>query len=132
MQSQKSEISVGASIVPDQYTGAANGAGVDVKGYEGALIEIVTGAWGGTSPTATAKVQESADNTTFTDVADANLDGQTGNPAGFALAASSVKAIGYVGTTKRYLRVILSAVGGTSPVIRVGANVVRTLPKYAP
>lgn len=131
MKSQKSERLLGASIVPDQYVSATNGSGVDLRGYDSALVEIVTGTWGGTSPTATCKIQESTDNVTFTDVADANLDGVTGNPAGFALAVSAVKTVGYTGT-KRYLRVILSAVGGTSPVIRVGANVDRTLPKYAP
>ena len=57
--------------------------------------------------------------------------GVTGNPAGFALAASTVQTIGYT-STKRYVRVILSAVGGTTPVIRVSANVVRLAPKLAP
>lgn len=123
MKSQKSEIAVASSIGPDQYTATTNGTGADLRGYESALVEIVTGTWGGTTPSATAKIQESSDNAAWTDVADANLDGQTGNPAGFALAASAVKAIGYTGT-KRYLRAILSAVGGTTPVIRAAANVV--------
>jgi hypothetical protein len=122
---------VASSIVPDQYTATTNGAGVDLLGFDANVVEIVTGAWGGTTPTATAKVQESADNTTFTDVADTDLDGVTGNPSGFALAASSVKPVGYTGT-KRYVRVILSAVTGTTPIIRAYASVIRTEPKQVP
>jgi len=122
---------VASSILPDQYTTTANGAGVDLLGYDANAISIVTGAFGGTTPTATAKIQESADNATWTDVADTGLDGVTGNPAGFALAASTIKTVAYIGL-KRYVRVILSAVTGTTPVIRVAADVIRTVPKTAP
>jgi hypothetical protein len=131
MRSAQFATKVAASIVPDQYTTTTNGTGVDLLGYDENVISIVTGTWGGTTPTASAKVQDSADNATWADVADANLDGVTGNPAGFALAASSVKTIGYIGL-KRYVRVILSAVGGTTPVIRAGADVIRMVPKFAP
>lgn len=120
-----------ASLGPDQFTAAGNGSGVDLLGYDENVLSVITGAFGGTTPTATAKVQESTDNTTFTDVADTDLDGVTGNPAGFALAAASVKTIGYIGL-KRFVRVTLSTVGGTTPVIRVGATVIRMEPKTAP
>lgn len=124
MKSLRDAILVGASLVPDQYTAAANGTGVDLLGYESAAVEILTGAFGGTTPTATAKVQESSDDSTYTDVADSDLIGATGNTSGFALAASSVKTVSYIGS-KRYVRFIISAVGGTSPVIRASASVVR-------
>ncbi len=131
MRSQVAVTKIASSLAPDQYTAAANGAGVDLNTFEGNVIEIVTGSWGGTTPTANAKVQESSDNVTFTDVADSNLDGITGNAASFALAASSVIEIGYL-NTQRYVRVALTAVGGTTPVIRVAANVIRLFPKTAP
>lgn len=131
MRSKISTTKTAVSIGPDQYTAAANGAGVDLLGYDANAIVITTGTFGGTTPTATAKVQESSDNSTWGDVADADLEGVTGNPAGFALAASTVKTIGYT-STRRYVRVILSAVTGTTPVIRVSANVVRLAPKLAP
>lgn len=118
------ELDPKVSLVPDQYTAAGNGTGVDLQGAEAALITIATGAFGGTTPTATAKIQESTDNATFTDVADGDLIGVTGNPAGFALAASALQKISYVGA-KRYVRVILSAVTGTTPVIRAVGSVTR-------
>lgn len=131
MRSGKYRSKILASLTPDQMTAAANGAGVDLLGFDENVISIVTGAFGGTTPTATFKVQHSADNTTFSDVADVELDGVTGNGAGVALAASSVVTAAYIGN-RRFVRVILAAVGGTSPVIRVGASVVRTAPKLAP
>lgn len=118
------ELDPKVSLVPDQYTAAGNGTGVDLAGSEAALITIATGTFGGTTPTATAKVQESTDNSTFTDVADTDLIGATGNTSGFALAASTMKKVAYVGS-KRYVRVRLDSAGGTSPVIRVGVNIVR-------
>src|SRR4051812_35099537 len=112
MRSQVLTTNPASSLAPDQYTAAANGVSVDLNGFDANVIEIVTGAFGGTTPTATAKIQESVDNAAWTDVADVNLDGVTGNPAGFALAASSVQRIGYI-STKRYVRVRLDSVGGT-------------------
>ena len=131
MRSKVAVTKIASSIAPDQYTAAANGAGVDLNGFDGNVIEIVTGAWGGTTPTATAQIQESADNATWTAVADSNLDGITGNAASFALAATSIVEIGYL-NTKRYVRVAITAVGGTTPVIRAAANVLRLFPKTAP
>lgn len=131
MRSKVATTKPAASIVPDQYTAAMNGAGVDLLGFDANVIELVTGAFGGTTPAASFKVQESTDNATFTDVADANLDGITGNPAGVALAASSLVRVGYLGTA-RYVRVILSSVTGTTPIIRTAATVVRLAPKLAP
>jgi hypothetical protein len=131
MRSYVARTKIAASIVPDQYTTVANGASVDLSGFDANVIEITTGAFDGSAPTAAAKIQDSVDGSSFADVADANLDGVTGNPAGFALAASSVKQIGYLGN-KQYVRVILSATSGTTPIIRVGANVIRTEPKQVP
>jgi hypothetical protein len=132
MKSLKGYNSTASSLAPDQYTGTSNGSGVDLLQYDSALVTIATGAFGGTTPTASAKVQESdVLGSGYTDVADANLDGVTGNTSGFALAASAVKQIGYLGS-KRYVRVILSAVGGSSPVIRASGNVIRGRVKYPP
>ena len=58
MRSKISTTKTAVSIGPDQYTAAANGAGVDLLGYDANAIVITTGTFGGTTPTATAKVQE--------------------------------------------------------------------------
>jgi hypothetical protein len=119
------ELDPQASIVPDQYTGTTNGTGIDLQGAEAALISIPTGAFGGTTPTASYKVQESDTlGSGYTDVADTDLIGATGNTSGVALAASAVQKVSYIGS-KRFVRVIVSAVGGSSPVIRTGATVIQ-------
>lgn len=124
------ELDPKVSLVPDQYTAAANGTGIDLQGAEAALITIPTGAFGGTTPAATFTVQESADNATWTNVADSDLIGATGNAAGVALAASSVVKVSYIGT-QRYVRVILASVTGTTPVIRAAADVIRAHLRHA-
>jgi hypothetical protein len=124
------ELDPKVSLTPDQYTATGNGTGIDLQGAEAALIVIPTGPFGGTGPTASYKVQESDDNSTFTDVADTDLIGVTGNTSGVALAASAVQKVSYIGN-KRYVRVALSAVAGTSPVIRVGGDVVRAHLRHA-
>lgn len=124
MKSLKGYDSTAVSLAPDQYTAASNGNSVDLLGYESALVVVSTGGFGGTTPAASYKVQESVDNVTFTDVADANLDGVTGNGAGVPLAAASTVQVGYLGRS-RYLRVILASVTGTTPIIRAVGAIVR-------
>jgi hypothetical protein len=75
---------------------------------------------------ATVKVQESVDNSTFTDVADADLIGLTGNTSGVAQTASTIVKVSYVGT-KRYVRVITTA--GTAALF--SAVVVRDFLRHA-
>jgi hypothetical protein len=72
------------------------------------------------------KVQESTDNSTFTDVADTDLIGLTGNTSGVAQTASTVVKVSYVGT-KRYIRVITTA--GTAALF--SALVVRDSLRHA-
>lgn len=124
------ELDPQVSIRPDQYTATSNGTGIDLQGAESALIVIPTGTFGGTGPTATYKVQESDDNSAWSDVADGDLIGATGNTSGVSLSASSVVKVSYVGA-KRYVRVVLGSPGGTGPVIRVGADVVRAHLRHA-
>lgn len=133
MRSAVAKTKPAVSLAPDQYLVAANGAAVDLSSYDANVIEIVTGTFGGTTPGATAKIQSSADQSTWVDIPDADLDGVTGNAStnGFTLAASSVRVIGYT-STRRYVRVILATITGTAPVIRAAASVVRTAPKTAP
>jgi hypothetical protein len=131
MRSYVARTKIVVSIVPDQYTAATNGSGADLLGFDSNVIEVTTGAFGGTTPAASFKIQDSPDNSTFTDCADTVLDGITLNSAGVALVASSVQKVGYIGL-KRYVRVILASVTGTTPIIRAGANVIRTDPKQVP
>lgn len=99
------------SIAPQSIGGAVNGTGIDLAGAEAALIVLSNGA---ATAAATVKVQESSDNSTFTDVADTDLIGLTGNTSGVAQTASTIVKVSYVGT-KRYIRVITTA--GTAALL---------------
>jgi len=118
-----SSLAPAQSIRAQSLTAAANGLGVDLRGFNAAAVVFDFGAQGGTSPTHTFKVQESDDNSTFTDVADADLENGAN---AFVVNATNagVYARGYIGQ-KRYIRAICSAVSGTSPTLLASAVVHR-------
>lgn len=130
MKDMKSTVDVAKSLEAAAYSATANGTGVDLQGYEGALFVYDMGVFGGTSPTATLKLQESDDNVTFTDVAAADLEGT--QPAAITGAADQIIArVGYKGS-KRYLRAAITAIGGTSPSLPLSASVVRGAARHNP
>lgn len=100
-----------------------NGAGVDLAGYDSALVVINAGTIGGSgSPSITFQVQESDNNTDFTAVADADLDGT--EPVVAAANDAQLHLIGYKGI-KRYIRVSITAKAGTTPALPCSAEVLR-------
>lgn len=119
----KSNVDVVESLAPASRTAAVNGTGVDLGDYNSAMVVIQAGAAGGTSPSFTFEVQESDDNSTFTAVADADLDGS--EPV--ITAAQAAVRIGYKGA-KRYIRAAITTVSGTSPTLLCSAAVVRGTP----
>lgn len=121
--SQRLTLDPKVSIAPQSIGGAVNGTGVDLSGAEAATVLLNSGA--ATTP-ATVKIQESADNSTFTDVADSDLIGTTGNTSGVAQTASNLNKVSYVGA-QRYIRVITTA--GTAALF--SAEVVRTHLRHA-
>jgi hypothetical protein len=118
------ELDPQVSLAPQSTTGAVTGTGVDLAVCDAALVIIDNGA--ATTP-ATVKIQESVDNSTFTDVADTDLIGTTGNPAGVLQTASSIAKISYIGT-QRYIRV--STIAGGSAAL-ISAEVVRAHLRHA-
>lgn len=112
-----------ASLTPQTTDTTVNGSGVDLYGAEAALVYIQTGTFTGTSPTAKYKIQESDDNSAWSTVSDDNLIGATGNSSGIAILTAASAKVDYVGTS-RYVRVIVSAVTGTTPVIPIAATVI--------
>ncbi len=113
---------IAQSLTPAARTASANGTGVDLAGYERALVVVESGTI--TDGTHTIEVQESADNSTFTAVADTDLEGT--EPAIAAANDDTVWTIGYVGT-KRYVRVAVTVAGATTGGV-YGAQVVRLGP----
>lgn len=95
------------SVVPQSIGGAVSGTDVDLAGCEAALVILSNGA---ATAGATVKIQESdvGGGSGYTDVADTDLIGTTGNPAGVVQTASTIVKVSYVGT-KRFVRVVTTA-----------------------
>lgn len=121
-----SRVDEALSLVPAARTATANGTGVDTAGYESAMVVVSTGTI--TDGTHTIEVQESADNATFTAVADADLQGT--EPAIVAADDNKIFRIGYKGS-KRYLRAVVTVSGATTGGV-YGANVVRGDNRHQP
>ena len=116
-----------STIDPDDYTSSENGSGVDLKGFNGAMAVAMpgTGDFADTDETYTPKLQESDDNSAWSDVAAADLEGT------FAvLASDTVQRVGYKGN-KQYVRMVLT-VAGTTPTIQFCGFIVRGIPHRAP
>ena len=93
------------SLAPAARTASANGTGVDLANFGSATVAFVVGTI--TDGTHAPKVQESDDNSSFTDVAAADLNGSLA-----ALASDTNQRVGYRGS-KRYIRAV-STVSGTT------------------
>lgn len=115
------------TLAPAARTASANGTGVDLQGFESATVLFSTGAI--TDGTHTPKLQESDDNSTFTDVAAADLIGSF-SAVTSASGGNAVQEVGYKGT-KRYIRVAVTVSGATSGGV-YGATIVRGHPRNLP
>ena len=91
----------------DVVTATGNETGVDLLDYEGDITLILDAEAGGASITYAVKVQDSSDNSTFTDVSGAAF---TTTDANTALVETLV-----VNTDEidRYARVVITVAGGT-------------------
>ncbi len=116
MQDLKNNISIATSLAPAARTASANGTGVDLSGFDSAVAVITPGAI--TDGTHTPKLQESDDDTTYTDVGAADLIGSFA-----AIAANTNQKVGYIGA-KRFIRVVSTVAGATNGGV-YGATVIR-------
>ena len=95
-------------------TASANGTGVDLQGYVNPgrrqmKAYLDTGAVSGTTPTQDVKIQESADDSTFTDISGAT----------FAQQMTTGSEAIHFRTNKRYVRAV-PTIAGTSPSFTSG------------
>jgi hypothetical protein len=118
----KNDVSVVSTLAPASRTATGNGTGVDLANFDAAVIVLDLGTAGGTTPSFTFEVQDSNDNSTFAPVADDFLDGT--EPVVTTDNDNAVVEIGYHGI-KRYVRVAITAVSGTTPTLVASATVVR-------
>ncbi len=122
MKDLKDNVDLAVSIDPATYNSDQTGTGVDLRGYDSAMAVVQSGAL--TDGTHTPKMQESDDDSTYTDVAAADLRGSFAN-----IAADSVQRVGYHGG-KRYVRVFVTSSGTTGAIY--GSTIVRGHPHQAP
>ena len=126
-QSLKETFDVVVSLAGTARTATANGTGVDLQPYNAGTIVVVPVAW--TDGTHALTVQDSDDNSTFTNVAAAQLDGAMPTLSG-AGGVSTISRVGYLGT-KRYVRVVATVSGATTGAV-YAAMVLRGSPRRMP
>jgi len=96
------------SFAPNDVVAATgNETGVDLQDYEGDITLILDAEAGGAGITYAVKVQDSPDNSTFTDVSGAAFTTTTANTA---LVESLVVNTDEI---NRYARVVITVAGGT-------------------
>lgn len=118
-------VAAAVSLSPAARTASANGTGVDLVGWQTAVCVFSVGAW--TDGSHTPKLQESADNTTFTDVAAADLEGAFTAITG-AGQQNAIQVVGYKGSA-RYVRVATTVTGTTTGAV-VGCAIVKSRPRH--
>ncbi len=119
---------VTTSLAPAARTnGTSNGTGVDLRGFDAAVISVAFGAY--TDGTHTPSVQHSVDGTTYTNVAPADLDGAftVVNNAG---GANTIQSAGYIGS-QRYVRAVMTVSGATTGAFSA-VSVIAGLPHNSP
>ena len=115
------------SLAPSATTATRNGTGVDLQEYESACLELSVGAW--TDGTHTPKLQESSDNSTWTDVAAGDQLGTFTAIAGTG-QQNAEQIVGYIGS-KRYIRPVVTVSGATTGVV-LGARVIKGHARFNP
>ena len=145
MQDLTHNIVVSNSIINAVKTTAANGSGVDLKGFEEATAIVDVGAEGDTlsgSVYFEISLEHSDDDSTYTDVVQADiingtiasggiwlkLDGTTG---GDPDTTGGQWQVGYVGG-KRYVRLVLAKTGTHTNGTPISGVIVKSRPRVAP
>lgn len=100
------------SIRPEVATAGVNGETVDTRGSDSVLIAVSIGAISGAAGDASVTLEESDDDSTWTDVADADILGS--EPT--ALAANTAYQFGYSGDS-RYVRAVFALGGETNVAV---------------
>ena len=130
MRSLYDNVLVQASLRPQSDLGgsAVNGISVDTKGYNTAMLRASVAVASGSPTTASTvvKLQESADNSTWTDATDNTGSVISATVSSKTTAQDVVLRIeGLNLNRKRYLRIVETTTftGGSSPAVVVAADV---------
>jgi len=123
----KNNIDPVASLDPAvRPTGTYNGTGIDLMGYQSALMMVQFGAY--TNGTHTPGLEHSDDNSSYSAVTAADLDGSF--TAINAAAPGTVQKVGYRGS-KRYVRATMVVTSGATGAAS-SASIIRGRPNSAP
>ena len=96
------------NILPnDVLASTANGSGIDLQGYEGSAAFVLSSEAMGASVTLAVKLQESANDSDWSDVTDGGFTTTAANTAAFEQIALNVSDL------KRYVRTASTVAGGT-------------------
>ena len=122
MQDLRNNIESGLSLVPAARNATANGTGIDLQGYEGALAVVCVGAL--TDGTHTFSLEHSdVLGSGYTAVTAVDMLGSF-----VAGTASSIQSVGYIGM-KRYLRVVQTVAGATTGAVTC-ASIARGMERH--
>lgn len=127
MRDMKNNVDAKESIAPVLRTTSVNGSGVDLRDYESAMMVFHSEA-AINDGTHTPKMEESDDDSTYTDVA---ADDQEGTLAAFDSSNEGIQRVGYKGA-KRYVRGVITVTGSPGTGGIIGAMVMRGMPHAAP
>ena len=103
-----------------QVTSTSNGSGVDIRDYVGLAMVILDAgaATAGTSPTLDVKLQESSDDSTYSDISGATFTQVTDSAASHQTLRLDLKPL------KRYIRVVATVGGTSTPTFAYGVTMV--------
>lgn len=121
------EVDTVQSLAPAPRTATANGNGVDLRGYDSAMIVVSFGTW--TDGTHTPSVQHSVDGTTYTTVSASDLLGSFTAISGSA-GSNTIQRVSYIGD-RRYVRTVVTVSGATTGAIS-SSTVLRGHPHRRP
>ncbi len=125
MRDAKNNMDMIHSLAPAVYSTDQDeaGAGADLLNFDGAVVAFMTGVL--TDGVYAPRVQESEDNSNWTDVVSSDLEGTLS-----ALSANAVQRVGYKGT-KRYIRPVVNVSSATLGGALCSV-VARAIPHHAP
>jgi|TARA_B100000035_G_scaffold206531_1_gene176614 hypothetical protein len=90
----------------DVVASSSNETGVDLQPYEGSMICVLDAEAGGSGITYAVKIQDSADNSSFTDLSGAAFTTTTAN------TALVEKLVVDIDDCRRYVRAVITVAGG--------------------
>lgn len=129
------------SVETATITADTNGTGIDLQGFEGAEVVAFVGQSGDTLSSSVKielEVEESDDNSTYSDVADADLLGSVDgtNDGTYAVIDAAtedetVYRVGYIGS-KRYIRAVVNVTGTHTNGTPIGIGVIKGFARHQP